>query len=28
MKPYIIVGAGILGCSTAYHLAKKGRLFY
>ncbi|MCD2456854.1 hypothetical protein LRN53_15830, partial [Staphylococcus aureus] len=24
MKSYIIVGAGILGASTAYHLAKTG----
>ncbi|PKR78398.1 FAD-dependent oxidoreductase [Halalkalibacillus sediminis] len=24
MKPYIIVGAGILGASTAFHLAEKG----
>lgn len=24
MKPYIIIGAGILGASTAYHLAKQG----
>ncbi|OKO88716.1 Glycine oxidase ThiO [Geobacillus proteiniphilus] len=24
MKPYIVVGAGILGASTAYHLAKEG----
>lgn len=24
MKSYIIVGAGILGASTAYHLAKAG----
>ncbi|GAE34851.1 D-amino acid dehydrogenase small subunit [Halalkalibacter akibai JCM 9157] len=24
MKPYIIVGAGIIGASAAYHLAKKG----
>lgn len=24
MKSYIIVGAGILGASTAYHLAKPG----
>ncbi len=24
MKSYIVVGAGILGASTAYHLAKAG----
>ncbi|WP_138420080.1 NAD(P)/FAD-dependent oxidoreductase [Aquibacillus sediminis] len=24
MKPYIVVGAGILGASTAYHLAREG----
>ncbi|GEL78471.1 NAD(P)/FAD-dependent oxidoreductase [Tenuibacillus multivorans] len=24
MKPYIVIGAGILGASTAYHLTKKG----
>ncbi|RPF52173.1 NAD(P)/FAD-dependent oxidoreductase [Aquisalibacillus elongatus] len=24
MKPYIIIGAGILGASTAYHLSKQG----
>ncbi|WP_175614831.1 NAD(P)/FAD-dependent oxidoreductase [Piscibacillus halophilus] len=24
MKPFVIIGAGILGASTAYHLAKKG----
>ncbi|GAE45963.1 D-amino acid dehydrogenase small subunit [Mesobacillus boroniphilus JCM 21738] len=25
MKKYVVIGAGILGTSTAYHLAKEGK---